>query len=111
MNHALFLQEEEKEEVDTSLEEARLIRLIEAIARLFENSDWRTLVELHFSQEEERVKRLLLAATMETPLPVEQIYRLQGELKWARRYKNLALFAHNLKKQLNQLRKQDKIHE
>ena len=103
MNNA-FLQELEEDRVpDTSGEQARLTRIIEAIASLLENKDWQTLVELHFSKEEERVKRLILSEAQKKPID-EEIYSLQGELKWAKRYQDFYGWAKILKNQLEKLK-------
>lgn len=95
---------EEEVVKDTSVEQARLTKLIEAIVNLLENKDWRTLQELHFSQEEERVSRLLLGEAHKSPLDDKEIYRLQGEMKWARRYADLVAFVKLLKNQLDKLK-------
>ena len=104
MNNAFQLEEIEEVTPDTSLEEARLIKLIEAIAGLIENRDWQTLVELHFSKEEERVERLLFSEAQKSILNADEIHRLQGELKWARRYSDFTKWAKFLKNQLEQLK-------
>lgn len=103
MNNSFFLEESEEVKPDFSLEKARLTNLIEAIAGLLEDRNWQTLSKLHFEAEEERVKRLILSETQKTKISEEEIYRLQGEMKWAKKYANLAEFARFLKKQLNAL--------
>lgn len=103
-NSFLELEEMEEKVPDTSEEEVRLTRLIESISGLIENKDWQTLVELHFSKEEERVKRLLLSEAQKNPVTVEEIHSLQGELKWARRYKDFIGWAKLLKSQLEKIK-------
>lgn len=95
---------EEEIRKDTSSEEARLTRLIEAIARLLDNKDWRTTHELHFQGEEERINRLLFNEAKRDKLDEVAIYRLQGELKWAKRYSDIGQFGKILKNQLDKLK-------
>lgn len=105
MNNAWFQPEEIEElKLDTTTEQVRLTRLIEAIASLLENKDWRTLQELHFSKEKERVERLMLSAAKNSPLEDRELYRLQGEHLWATRYEDLSKYAKLLKNQLENLK-------
>lgn len=101
MNTAYFPEEEEEKPHTNPQEEARLIRLIEAIAALSENKDWQTLNELHLSKEEERIERLLLSESKKNLIESDKLYRLQGELLWAKRYADMRVWAKLLKNQLN----------
>lgn len=105
MNNAWTLDElEETKPTDTSAEQARLVRIIEAIDELVKNDSWRTLQELCFSREEERINRLLLTEAKETAPDLTTIHQLQGELQWAKRYGNLVSYAQLLKNQLEKLK-------
>jgi len=86
-------------------EQIRLTRIIGAIDGLLQNRDWQTFQELHFDREEKRVNRLLLLEARKD-INEKEIYRLQGEWKWARRYSDLVTFARFLKNQLDKI-KQD----
>jgi len=99
MNNAFFFEEEEPQ-IDTSEEQARLTKIIEAIAGLVENKDWRTLQEMVFAKEKERITKIILSEAKKQELNLSEIYRLQGELQWAKRYADLTNFAKLLKNQL-----------
>lgn len=102
MNNVFF--EEESEVVrDTSDEKARLTRLVEAINSLLQTNEWHIIEELHFTKEEDRINRLLLSESKKTPLNDQEIYRLQGELKWATRYASLTTWAKLLHQQIKHL--------
>lgn len=107
MNNALIdlLENLEESPKDNQAEIARFTRLIEAIDGVLKTKDWATLEELHFSQEKERVERLILSEAKKPEVDVKAIYRLQGELKWAVRYKDLRKWAEFLKNQLIELKK------
>lgn len=103
MNNAVFQEENEPTE-STEIQIALLTRQIEAVAGLLENKDWRTLQELCFSKEIERIDRLLLQEAKKTDMNFGAMLTLQGELKWAKRYSDLASWAKLLKNQLDNLK-------
>jgi hypothetical protein len=102
MNNAFRLEEPAAKEPNFE-EEARLVKIIESVAHLLSNEHWQTLQSEHFAKEEERVNRLLLSQT-QSDLNEKEIYRLQGELRWARRYADFTKFAQLLKNQLDNLK-------
>ncbi len=104
MNNGFQLEEPEEKPKDTSIEEARLTRMIEALARLLVSQEWAVLQELHFGRELERVERLLISESKKDLLEDREIYRLQGELKWAKRYADLREWAKALTNQLKKLK-------
>ena len=105
MNNALF--QEESAGVtphDTTEQQASLIRMIEAVNGLLQSADWQTLRDLHFSKEEERLNRLILQEAKKATVDDTVLYRLQGELVWAKRYADVTKFAQILKSQLDNLK-------
>ena|SRR3990167_1851104 len=102
MNNAFLLEDEEVSQ-SNEVEIARLTRLLEAIDGVLKTKDWQTFAEIHFSKEEERIERLLLSEAKKTEVNDKEIYRLQGEMKWARRYADLRKWAEFIKRQLTQL--------
>lgn len=107
MNNAFLLLEELEEKPQSNeVEIARLTRLLEAIDGVLRTEYWQTFVELHFSQEEQRIERLLLSEAGKD-LNDKEIYRLQGELKWARRYADLRKWAEFIRRQLTQLKNEN----
>ena len=107
MNNALvnLIENLEDETIkNNEVEIARLTRLIEAIDGVLRTKDWATLEELHFSQEKRRIERLLLSEAKKLPVNDKEIYRLQGEMKWALRYADIRKWAEFLKNQLTELK-------
>ena len=103
MNNAFLLEELEEKPQSNEIEIARLTRLLEAIDGVMKTKDWQTFVEMHFSKEEETIEKLFLSETKKTEVDDKEIYRLQGEMKWARRYADLRKWAEFIKRQLTQL--------
>lgn len=107
MNNALIQEEVEKTD-SQEIFKAKLTRIVEAIDGLLRNKDWQELNKLIFSEEEARIKRLLLVEAQKKEIDERTIYRLQGELIWAKRYADLAKFAKLLKYQLDSFKKDGK---
>jgi hypothetical protein len=104
MNNAFKVEEQQDKVPDTSTEEARLTRLIEAIAGLIQTREYAVLQELHFSTEEKRIERLLIAESKKTVINQNELYRLQGEMKWATRYADMNKWAQLLTYQRSKLK-------
>lgn len=106
MNNGLIFDEyEEKKPQRDEKEIARLTKIVEAVDGLLKTKEWLTLQELHFTKEEERINHLLLSESKRTELDDREIYRLQGEMKWAKRYADIRKWAEFIKKQLTELKK------
>jgi len=106
MNNALILEEEEPKNEKAQEYETELVRVVEAIAEVLKTKEWQVLKGLVFDKEVERVERLLTSEARKVPLSIESIYRLQGELKWAKRYSDLKELAQHYQNQLKGLRTQ-----
>lgn len=108
MNNAQIETEAEWTEVDMTptLQERKgvLVRLIEAINKLSKNEDWHTLKELLFDGQLELLEKQLLSEAKLNELNDPKIYRLQGNLEWARRF-DLYKLAETYTKELNGITK------
>ena len=67
---------------------------------MLKNKHWLILKELVFDKQVAKLERLLLAEAKSPEVQIENIYKLQGELTWAKRYADLSKFAEQLKKEL-----------
>ncbi len=88
--------------------QTELIKIIESIDELMKSKAWNTLKELVFDGLVERIERLLLAEAKGVDLNFANIFRLQGELAWARRYSDLGSFAEVLKRELEGIKQKIK---
>lgn len=108
MNNGQIEIDAEWQDIDLTLNlqerKGILLRLITAIDSLSKNDDWHTLKELLFDGQVERLEKQLLYEAKANELSSPTIYRLQGNLEWARRW-NLYKLAETYNKELNQITK------
>jgi hypothetical protein len=81
-----------------------LIKVIEAFARLETSSEWAVLKELVFDRSLVSIERQILAEASSPQVDINKLYRLQGELAWARQYNNVGRFIETLRKQLENIK-------
>lgn len=95
------------EEIKVKLreEQTRLISIIESFEGLEKSKEWATLKELVFDKSLASIERQLLLAAQEPELSNAKIYKLQGELAWAKKFNDVNRFIETLKKQLADIKK------
>jgi hypothetical protein len=98
------------EEAKVRLQEkhAELVRVIESFESLEKSREWETLKELIFSKSLENIERQLLNESTAPVIDTNKLYRLQGELAWAKKYNDVDRFIDSLKKQLADINKKIK---
>ena len=112
MNNSGIHNLEEKEDSRLSFLQERqgeLARLVEAINKVEANEDWRKLKELLLDGLVEKLERQLKDEASKEEVSLPKVYRLQGQIDWAKKYVNLKkmsdekrLEMENLKKQINE---------
>ena len=83
---------EEKEDSRLSFlqeQQGELTRLVEAINRVEANEDWRKLKELFLNGIVEKLERQLRDEAKKDEVSLPMLYRLQGQIEWAKKYSNL----------------------
>lgn len=76
-------------QVDTTERKSFLIRMIEAIGKISESREWNVLKKEIFDGVVETLERRLIAETKKPKIDEPEIYRLQGQLGWARKYSKI----------------------
>lgn len=96
-----------EEEVVVKLreEQTRLIKIIEAFVELDKSRAWQTLKELIFKKSLGNIEDQLFAECLTPVLNEKEIYRLQGQRVWAKRYCEIDGYVSTLKKQLEEINK------
>ena len=94
-----FLQEKQGE----------LAKLVEAINRVEANEDWRKLKELFLNEVVDKLERQLRDEAKKEEINLPKLYRLQGQIEWARKYTNLKKISDDKRLEVENLKKQ--IHE
>lgn len=108
MNNSQIILEEELV-VDTTVilreRKTELVKIIEAINKLAKNDSWQTLKEIVFDGLVESLQKRLRVECEKNELNAPEIYRLNGQLQWARRYSDLYKLAETYKIELNNITK------
>lgn len=93
--------------------EAKLVRLVESLVGLSKSREWSTLKSQLFDEVLESIETRLRNESVKTEINTAELYRLQGERKWARNYadplklaKEYQVELANIRKQLNPLAEQ-----
>jgi len=111
MNNALIVELNTEEVIDPRRVEAlrerdsELVRMIEAIDALLKSNEWSTLKELEFDKTVATLEANLANEATKSEISAPTIYRLQGELKWARKFSKLENLSDQYRKELNGIRK------
>lgn len=84
------------------LEERRqiIIKITEALLGLDKTSEWQTLVDLVYKPALESIERKISLEAKKDEIDPKELYKLQGELAWAKRFTDLNHFVNLLKKEL-----------
>ncbi len=112
MNNSLHLDvddeilEESKVIVLLREREAKLMKLAESLIALSTSKEWSTLKSELFDEVEESIENRIRVESSKEELNTAELYRLQGERKWARRYANPQKLAKEYQTELTNIRKQ-----
>lgn len=85
--------------------EAVLVRIIEALSKIEQSEEWSTLKSLIFDGAVENLEKRLKFESEQLKLEPASIYRLQGQLIWARKYADLRKLADGHRLELVNIRK------
>lgn len=107
MNNSLLTIEKEPSTKEEKVQEreAWLVRVIEAARALGESAEWSTLKEEVFDEVAKRLKRDLQRESLKPELDLPEIYRLQGQIAWAKKYADIGLLAEEYRLELTNVRK------
>ena len=100
--------EDEPQDLSAKLGErkAELVKIIEALGQVITSEDWRILKELVFDRVETGLDRRLMNEAKASDINAPELYRLQGQLSWAKRYANLDELKESFKVELRNIKKQ-----
>lgn len=86
--------------------EAKLVRMIEALAALSSSNEWSTLKDELFDGALESIESKIRSEADRPELNLPELYRLQGERKWAKRYADPKTLVGNYRRELANIRNQ-----
>ncbi len=81
-------------------------RIVQAIDRVKASKDWRMLEDELFEGIVEKLEKLLREEANKRPIDDAQIYYLQGQLVWAKKYADLEKLKEVFKVEVQNIKKQ-----
>ena len=111
MNNSILKLEDKEDSRLSFLQEQQgeLAQLVEAINRVEANDDWRKLKDIFLNGIVDKLERQLRDEAKKDKVSLPKIYRLQGQIEWARKYSDLKKFSSEKRLEIENLKKQ--IHE
>lgn len=109
MNNSKITYElEEKEDKVSFLQkqQGELAQVIEAINRIEANEDWQKLKRLLLDGIVVNLEKQLLLETTKDEIDPPKIYRLQGQLVWAKKYSDLKKLSEAKRQQIENIKNQ-----
>ena len=109
MNNSKIAIENLEEKEDNRLsflqkQQGELTQLVEAINRVENSEDWRKLKELLLDGVVTGLEKNLRLESEKRELNLPKIYRLQGQLEWARKYTNLGRLVEVKRKEIENIK-------
>lgn len=92
---------------NTEEREAKLVKMIEALGQVAVSDDWRVLKELIFDDLVNNLERRIVNEARANEINLPELYKLQGQLSWAKKYANLEELNNTFKVELKNIRKQN----
>lgn len=89
-------------------QQGELSQIVEAINRIETSDDWQKLKKLLLDGVVVTLERQLLNETTKKEINAPDMYRLQGQLGWARKYADLKKLSDMFKKQIENIKNQIK---
>lgn len=110
MNNSIQLEDEPEiiEERTELLREREgvLVQVIEAFGYILESKEWSTLETHVFDGVLESLQKRMASESYKLPLDEKEIYKLQGQIAWAKKYSNLEDLANVFRLELTNIRNQ-----
>lgn len=86
--------------------ETELVNLVDAIRNVLMTPEWSSLKEKLFDGLVERLERQLITAATRKVVDEKEIYHIQGQLVWAKRFSDLEKLADMYRLELTSVRRQ-----
>ena len=90
-------------------QQGELIQIVEAINRIEETEDWKKLKSMLLDGAVKALEKQLLSESSKQEVSIPELYRLQGQLAWAKKYADLKKLSEYFKQQIENIKNQ--LHE
>lgn len=108
-NSRVFLDRNEDEASLLERNYGEFAQIVEALSRVEASDDWQKLKSFIFDDLVENLERKLISEASKKELDVAEVYRIQGQLTWAKKYADLKKLSDvyrqqtkNIKNQINE---------
>ena len=110
MNNSKIAQDSIEQEFNQTLDlekkRGEIIQVIEAINGVTESDDWRKLKRLLLDGVVTTLEKHLMNETSKPDVNLPEVYRLQGQLAWAKKYTDLKKLSDWYKRQVENINNQ-----
>jgi len=96
--------------LDLEKKRGEIIQVIEAINGVTTSEDWRKLKRLLLDGVVITLEKQLVSETSKSDINLPEVYRLQGQLAWAKKYTDLKKLSEWFKYQVENINKQINEH-
>ena len=86
--------------------ESEIVKIIEVIGRIAQSDDWNEFRKLVLYGVSESLERQLNAEARKKPISEPELYSLNGQLTWAKKFTNFDSLAEAYRKELSNIRQQ-----
>ena len=93
-------ESKDSREVSLIQRQGELVKIVEALRRVADSEDWHVLKKLVFDGVIETLERQLKSEAQKAEVVTPELYRLQGQLVWARKYADLHKLSEFFKNQV-----------
>ena len=102
------LGERDDKESYLQKQKGELTQIVEAINRLEVNEDWQKLKSRLLDGVVKSLEKQLMDESNKKEISISELYRLQGQLAWAKKYANLKKLSEYFKQQIENIKNQIK---
>ena len=109
MNNSKIVLEnlgEDSKESYLQKQQGELTQIVEAINRIEATEDWKKLRSLLLDGVIKTIEKQLLSETSKQEIVTPELYRLQGQLAWAKKYADLKKLSEFFKQQIEGIQQQ-----
>ena len=112
MNNSKIVLENITEELSTDKvsflqkQQGELTQIVEAINRIEATEDWKKLKAMLLDGVVKTLEKQILSESSKQEIAIPELYRLQGQLAWAKKYVDLKKMSEYFKQQIESIKNQ-----
>ena len=87
-------------------QQGELTQIVEAINRIEATEDWKKLKSMLLDGVIKTLEKQILSESSKQEIAIPELYRLQGQLAWAKKYADLKKLSEYFKQQIDNIKNQ-----